>query len=132
MKKIEIFDPAMCCSTGVCGPGVDPELLRMATIVANLQKADRDISRHNLSEEPQIYVDNQAVNTVLMNEGVDALPITLVDGEVVRRGEYPSNDELMAWSSITQDELVRKMLEVSVEKSKSTGCCGDRKSDGCC
>ena len=39
MKKIEIFDPAMCCSTGVCGPGVDPELLRMATMVSNLQKA---------------------------------------------------------------------------------------------
>ena len=37
MKKIEIFDPAMCCSTGVCGPGVDPELLRMATMVSKKQ-----------------------------------------------------------------------------------------------
>ena len=84
MSKVEILDPAMCCSTGVCGPGVDPELLRMATIISNLQKAGKDIKRHNLSEEPQIYVDNKAVNQVLMNEGVYALPVTLVDGKVVK------------------------------------------------
>jgi hypothetical protein len=24
MKTLEIFDPAMCCATGVCGVDVDP------------------------------------------------------------------------------------------------------------
>lgn len=38
MKKIEIFDPAMCCSTGVCGPSVNPELIRVAAVVENLKK----------------------------------------------------------------------------------------------
>jgi hypothetical protein len=30
MMKLEIFDPAMCCSTGVCGVDVDPVLAQFA------------------------------------------------------------------------------------------------------
>lgn len=37
MRKIEIFEPVMCCSTGVCGPGVDKELLRVATFINQLE-----------------------------------------------------------------------------------------------
>ncbi len=29
--RIQVYDPAMCCSTGVCGPEVDPVLVRFAT-----------------------------------------------------------------------------------------------------
>lgn len=130
MSRVEIFDPAMCCSTGVCGPGVDPELLRMATIISNLQKAGKDIKRHNLSEEPQIYIDNKAVNQVLMNEGVDALPVTLVDGKVVKKGGYPSNEELMEWTGTTEEELVTIMVKEELSKV-SGGCCGGD-DNGCC
>lgn len=38
MKQVEIFDPAMCCSTGVCDPSIDPELLRVATVISNLKE----------------------------------------------------------------------------------------------
>ena len=27
---IRIFDPAMCCPTGVCGPSVEPDLAHFA------------------------------------------------------------------------------------------------------
>lgn len=30
MSAIRIFDPATCCSTGVCGPSVDPRIVRFA------------------------------------------------------------------------------------------------------
>lgn len=30
MTSVKVFDPAMCCSTGVCGPTVDPEFARFA------------------------------------------------------------------------------------------------------
>ncbi|MCI2169922.1 MAG: arsenic metallochaperone ArsD family protein, partial [Prevotella sp.] len=43
MKKIEIFDPAMCCSTGVCGPSVDKDLLRMATLIDTLKNMGIEI-----------------------------------------------------------------------------------------
>ncbi|MCI5943169.1 MAG: arsenite efflux transporter metallochaperone ArsD [Eubacterium sp.] len=130
MSRVEIFDPAMCCSTGVCGPGVDPELLRMATIISNLQKAGKDIRRHNLSDEPQIYVENKAVNEVLLNEGVDALPITLVDGKVMKKGGYPSNDELMEWTGTSTEELVTIMVKEELSKA-AEGCCGGD-DNGCC
>lgn len=127
MKKIEIFDPAMCCSTGVCGPGVDPELLRMATMVSNLQKAKKTITRHNLSEEPQAYIDNGAVNDVILNEGADALPITVVDGKVLKTGEYPTNDELLEWCELSKEALTTLLLQEKMDKSCScggkTGCC---------
>jgi hypothetical protein len=28
--RLDVFDPAMCCSTGVCGPEVDPQLVQFA------------------------------------------------------------------------------------------------------
>ena len=43
MKKIEIFDPAMCCSTGVCGPSVNPELIRVAAVVENNTGIEKQI-----------------------------------------------------------------------------------------
>jgi hypothetical protein len=30
MTRVEVFDPPLCCSTGVCGPNVDPVLIRFA------------------------------------------------------------------------------------------------------
>ena len=40
MKKMMIFEPAMCCSTGVCGPSVDENLLRVSTIINRLKKME--------------------------------------------------------------------------------------------
>lgn len=130
MSKVEIFDPAMCCSTGVCGPGVDPELLRVATIINSLQKAGKDITRHNLKDEPEIYVTNQKINEVLMNQGADALPITLVDDEVVLTGKYPTNEEFVKWTGVTVEELAWAML---IEEMGKNSCCSPSpQNGGCC
>lgn len=82
MKKVEIFDPAMCCSTGVCGPSVDPELTRVASAVFALKKKGFDITRYNLTSEPDKFVDQAEVNKILMSKGPDALPVVLVNGVV--------------------------------------------------
>lgn len=50
MKNIEIFDPEMCCSTGVCGPSVDAELMRMATIINALAKTKEYPTNEELSK----------------------------------------------------------------------------------
>jgi hypothetical protein len=84
MKKMIIFDPAMCCSTGVCGPSVDKELLRVATLLNNLKSHGVVVERHNLTGNPQIFVDNKTVNRMLLKEGVEVLPIVMIDGEVVK------------------------------------------------
>ena len=67
MKNIEIFDPAMCCSTGVCGPSIDPELLRVATVINSLKEKGIIIKRHGLSSEPQDFISNKVIKSKAMN-----------------------------------------------------------------
>lgn len=125
MKKMIIFDPAMCCSTGVCGPSVDPELLRMSTVLNSLSKKGVVIDRYNLTSNPQVFVDNKVINELLNIEGVDILPVTIVDGEVVKTKTYPTNKELCELLEVPEDYL-RATLKI---KSKSSGCRG---GNGCC
>ena len=124
MSKIEIFDPAMCCSTGLCGVGVDPELLRVATTINTLIKKGAKVIRYDLSSEPQAFVDNKKVNEYLMKEEVEVLPITVVDGVVVKTKKYPSDEEFAKWADVSTEDIIA----VSAPKKKSDGCC----SDGCC
>lgn len=105
MKKVEIFDPAMCCSTGVCGPSVDPELTRVASAIFALEKKGFDITRYNLTSQPDKFVDQVEVNKILMDKGPDALPVVLVDGEVEKIGSYPTNEEFAEWFGINSEEL---------------------------
>src|SRR5690625_1948129 len=104
MKKVEIFDPAMCCSTGVCGPGVDPNLTRVASAVYSLEQKGVDIQRFNLANDPAVFAENETVNQVLQQKGADALPVTLLDGAVVKVGEYPTNEEFAEWLEVKVDE----------------------------
>lgn len=123
LKKMIIFEPAMCCSTGVCGPSVDKELLRISTVINNLKNNGIVVERYNLSSNPQVFVDNAEINNMLNNDGIEIFPVTMVDGVVVKTKEYPT------------DEEISKLLEVPlnklkpVEKKQSGGCCGP---NGCC
>ena len=94
MKKMQIFEPAMCCSTGLCGVGVDPELLRISTVSDNLKKNGVEIERFNLSNSPQEFINNKNINKFINDKGVDELPATVLDGEIVIKGRYPTNDEI--------------------------------------
>ncbi|WP_404450682.1 arsenite efflux transporter metallochaperone ArsD [Virgibacillus necropolis] len=105
MTKLEIFDPAMCCSTGVCGPSVDPELIRVASAVFSLQKKGFNIKRYNLANEPGEFVDNKIVNNFLEEKGPDSLPVVMLDGEIVLESDYPSNAQLSMWFNIASEEL---------------------------
>ena len=93
MRKMIIFDPAMCCSTGVCGPSVDPELLRVSAILNNLKNKGILVERYNLTNNPQIFVDNKVINEILNSDGVEVLPVIMVDGEIVKTKDYPTNEE---------------------------------------
>ncbi|MDQ0861497.1 hypothetical protein QFZ72_004976 [Bacillus sp. V2I10] len=108
IKKVEIFDPAMCCSTGVCGPSVDPELTRVASAVYSLSQKGYVIKRYNLANDPCEFANNNLINQKLHEKGPDVLPITLLDGEVVKEGSYPSTEEFAEWFHVNQDELNQK------------------------
>ena len=90
MKRIEIFDPAMCCPTGLCGPNINPDLMRIAAVLETLKRQGIVVERHNLRDEPQLYVSNKTVNDYLMKEGAEGLPIT-------------TNKQLSEWTGIQLD-----------------------------
>ncbi|UCZ55371.1 arsenite efflux transporter metallochaperone ArsD [Bacillus shivajii] len=104
-KKVEIFDPALCCPTGVCGPSVDPELTRISRMVMKLESEGYDIVRYNLAQEPDPFVSQKEVNALLEKKGPDALPATVVDGVLVKEGSYPTKEEFVNWLGISEDLL---------------------------
>ena len=103
MRKIEIFDPAMCCPTGLCGTSINPELMRIAVVIETLKKQGVVVTRHNLRDEPQVYVSNKTINEYLQQHGAEALPITLVDGEVAVTKGYPTTKQMSEWTGIRLD-----------------------------
>jgi hypothetical protein len=127
MKKMIIFDPAMCCSTGVCGPSVDKDLLRVSTVLNNLKNKGVIVERHNLTNNPQIFVDTKVISTMLLKEGVEVLPVTMVDGEVVKTKAYLTNEEFLSLLELPADFLKVTIKKPSAAKVKSCGC-----GDGCC
>lgn len=108
MKQIKIYDPAMCCSTGVCGVNVDPELMRIAMVLETLSKKGIKVERYNPKDSPQAYVDNEKVSAYLMQHTASALPIILINDEIIMTKEYPSNAQLAEWIGIKEEELIVK------------------------
>jgi hypothetical protein len=93
--KLEVFDPAMCCSTGVCGPHVDPQLVGFAADARWLDQQGVNVRRYNLSQEPTAFMSNALVRRTLQADGVSCLPLGVLDGAVVFRGAYPTREELV-------------------------------------
>lgn len=87
----------MCCSTGVCGPDVDPILPRFAGLLSKLAEEGVAIERYNLAQQPIAFAQNPDVRSVLEKEGPDALPLIYIDGELALQGRYPETAERGEW-----------------------------------
>ena len=132
MKRMSIYEPAMCCDTGVCGVNVDPELVRMSTVINILKKNGITIERYNLSGEPMAFANNEKVKEALDKNGVDILPLILVDDEIVIEGRYPKNEEIMELLQISK-EYFKASTQSSCCYSANNSCCGEEeKNQGCC
>lgn len=97
MKAIQVYDPAMCCSTGICGTDIDPDLVNFAGMLSQLGTHGIKIERYNLGQQPMAFAQNPAVKALIDKEGVEVLPIIFWDGEVQLKGRYPSKDERPHW-----------------------------------
>ncbi len=123
MTKVTIYDPAMCCDTGVCGPVVDPKLTAVAAAVFSLEKKGFDIKRFNLGTDPAAFVENKTVNALLFDKGVESLPVILVDGEIAKTGDYPTVEEFAEWFKVEKTDLqpVKQPLNPLNVKIASSG-----------
>lgn len=105
MKKMAIYEPALCCPTGLCGVGVDTELLRISAVLNKIKNSGVEVGRFNLSSAPMEFVKNTTVKTFLRETGVDGLPVTTLDGEIVIQGRYPRNEEFVEMLGLPKDLL---------------------------
>ncbi len=113
--KLEVFDPAMCCSSGVCGPDVDPALVAFAADLKWLAERGVEVRRYNLGQEPQAFAANPAVVRE-MEAGIERLPVLVLDGRVIATGAY-----------LSRDQLARKL---GIAAPAASGCCAP--GSGCC
>lgn len=117
-KTIEIFEQGMCCPTGLCGPSINQDLLRMTTVINTLEKKGITIKRYNLTRNANEFIANKTINELLSKDGEKVLPITIVDGKIEKKGSYPSNDEFTKWTGFS--------IEPTIKKVNSCGCGGGK------
>ena len=89
MPTIAVFEPALCCNTGVCGEDVDQNLVTFTADMAWLLEQGASITRHNLANDPLAFAHNEAVRSFLEIAGSAGLPLVSVDGVTVVTGRYP-------------------------------------------
>jgi hypothetical protein len=100
MPKMQVFDPAMCCSTGVCGPSVDPTLPRFAADLDWLKSKGVEVERFNLAQQLAAFSETPKVKQALNRQGTKSLPMILVDGELKSSGGYPSRADLARFVAV--------------------------------
>ena len=124
--KLEVFDPPMCCSTGVCGTDIDPVLPRFAADLEWLKTQGVNVERYNLAQQPGVFVANESVKASLHEEANGCLPLILLDGQIISRAAYPDRAALAGYAGVNvaaePTELARtgRMLTVFRTESK---CC---------
>lgn len=139
MTLIKVYDPAMCCSTGVCGPEVDPKLAQFTGDLDWLKSQGIEVRRFNLAQEPASFVENPAIKTLLERSGGDELPAIVMNDQIVSSGRYPGRDELATLAGVKAARVYVELKVGAEQPAKpSSGCCGGASTQdvktktGCC
>ncbi len=119
MSKIQIFDPALCCSSGVCGEDVDQALVNASAGIDWAKQQGAAIERFNLAQQPMAFAENELVKAFLVRSGAEALPVVLVEGEMALAGRYPTRAELARFLGLD-------LLETTAQPAKK--CCSGSRS----
>lgn len=93
---VEFFDPPMCCPTGLCGPTLDQTLLDINEMIVALQRDQLRVERYQMASNPNAFLSNTEVMKLVREQQMDALPIIVVRGKVIKVGAYPSAEEIRA------------------------------------
>ena len=92
--KIEIFESSLCCATGVCGPEPDKALIELQNTINILSQAMVEVKRYAINQVPLAFTSNPVVKQFITTEGPGKLPLTLLNGQIIKKGSYPTLDEL--------------------------------------
>jgi Arsenical resistance operon protein ArsD len=140
MTIIEVFEPALCCATGVCGQDIDQDLVTFSADLDFVRSQGGDARRYNLASEPLAFAQTAAVKAFLQVVGSPGLPVVLVDGVTVMTGGYPDRAQLATWAGLdlpvdtaaVQAPAGVRMLGLSEGSHASGSCCSSSGAAGCC
>lgn len=129
---IEIFEPALCCATGVCGDDVDQALITFSADIDWLRSQGADITRFNLASEPMAFAEREPVTAFLQLTGSQGLPLALVNGVTAMTGTYPTRSQLATWAGLPAPEAAAPTGLLSL--TDTSGCCStdSDSQSGCC
>lgn len=132
MNAVRVYEPALCCNTGVCGPDVDQALVSFTADLAFLADQGADIARHNLANDPMAFANDETVRAFLQVAGSEGLPLTTVDGVTVMTGTYPSREQLTRFTGLASPVNTlagSSLLTISDDSDGASSECGPT---GCC
>jgi len=105
----------MCCTTGVCGVNVDPQLTQLVADLGFLKQQGVTVERFNLKDHVKAFTEHPEV-LAEMGEENEFLPIFMWQDKIVCKGAYPSRQQLAKWTGVQA-------------ASSEGGCCSGSK---CC
>ena len=119
MTKLNIFEPAMCCETGVCGVDADTVLINFTADTEWLRKQGVEVQRFNLAQEPAAFISDPVVKAEINEHGETCLPLLMLDGAVVSRGNYLDRAQLQTLTGLESKPFAAKS---SAKDNNKTGC----------
>jgi hypothetical protein len=131
MKTLTVYDPATCCSSGICGAEIDQRLVDFAADLDWLKSEGIEVKRINLSQEPALFAENAQVKSILQNSGIEGLPVILADDEMQSSGQYPDRVKLAQMAGVATADAVARA------SAPAASCCGpaneaEKSSSSCC
>ncbi|KDQ00396.1 MULTISPECIES: arsenite efflux transporter metallochaperone ArsD [Rhodococcus] len=132
MSTIEVFEPALCCNTGVCGDDVDQALITFTADLDWVAGNGGTITRHNLANDPLAFAGNDTVAAFLKLSGSEGLPLALVDGVTALTGKYPTRSQLAKWAGLTEPAAADAPAGITMLGLSDTSACCATDSTTCC
>lgn len=123
-KRIIIYESAMCCASGVCGPNPDRALLDLQAAIEEIKKAGSQVERYSITLNLKKFRENPQVIKLIQEQQLKALPITALNGNVVKSGSYPTSDEL---KKLLKDDTAASPI-LAGETTSEQGCCAGQDS----
>ncbi len=112
MKKVEFYEPAGCAS-GVCDPMIEADLLRIEHMVKDLRERGVSVSRYNVMDDMPAFMASFVVKEAIATQGIECLPLTIVEGKIEMSGKYPTDFALARWAGLPWSDL-----EIYAEREK--------------
>ncbi|MBI4651847.1 arsenite efflux transporter metallochaperone ArsD [Candidatus Desantisbacteria bacterium] len=114
---IKVYDPPMCCSTGVCGTKIDEKLIEFANALKILSKSGATVERFNMAQTPNAFIENIKVKKIIAQKGQKSLPLIFINDELKWSGKIPSTEEILKTFGI----------DYKPQTVNKCGCCGASK-----